>query len=495
MSKEILIKNTKGIKELKFDFPARTGVYLIVGPNGIGKTTLLACMDRICNPYAFARNFTHSKYISGYDEYSGSTITYNVDNTCVHFHKRKHKWAATPKKDNAELLKQFGFSDSIFIKADSKRIDVTQDEIQKGITQAADSFLIKTLNTIFSTDKYSNLKKLKITHGRGKPSSIFNVIKDGNNYYTEKRFSTGEIAILRLVESISDASPNTLILLDEAEMALHPKVQTNLLKYLTDIAEKKHLTIFISTHSPTMIKNTSPNNILLLEEEGDNGETIVCNPCYPAHALGGVDYEEAKIYDYIFFVEDVMARDYLKQIVKRYKALESKHSTAEVSIVPVGGYYETSKMAVDTNNQLFRSSKVFSLVDADAFEDIDNKPKFDSLLKKHKNIIKQLPITPEVFFISELAKMTPQVCTHFRAEMHCELRNVLSSQDYTKCNSQSERQLAKDRFTVVINKCCESTGDDEKIVTDRIIKLIIDQITDGEIKHFMGPIFNSKQKI
>lgn len=492
MSKEIIIKNTKGIKTLKFTFPTRTGVYLIVGPNGIGKTTLLACMDRICNPYAFARNFTQSKYISGYDEYSASTITYNVDNTCVHFHKRRHKWAATPRKGNAELLKQFGFSSSIFIKADSKRIDATQDEIQKGKITAADPSLIQTLNDIFSTEKYSNLKKLKISHGRGKQSSIFNIIKDGKYYYTEKRFSTGEIAILRLIESISNASTNTLILLDEAEMALHPKVQTNLLRYLSLIASEKQLTIFISTHSPTMIKNTSPNNILLIEDDEDNDETTVCNPCYPAHALGGVDYEEAKIYDYIFFVEDDMAREYLKRIIKRYKALANKHSTAEISIVPVGGFYETSKMAVDTNNQLFRSSKVFSLVDADAFEEIDSKPKFKVLLNEHPNIIKKLPITPEVFFVSELSKMATEVCARFRSEMHCDLSNVISSPDYIKCNAENERKLAKDRFKVVVDKCCESTGDNEIIVTNNIIKLVTNQIPNDEIQQFMGPIFNAR---
>lgn len=490
MSKEILIQNTKGIKKMKFVFPSRKGVYLIVGPNGIGKTTLLVCMDRICNPYAFARNFTHSKYISGYDEYSESTITYNVENTCVNFHKRRHKWAATPRKGNSDLLKQFGFSGSIFIKADSKRIDATQDEIQKGIISTADTDLIQTLNTIFSTNKYSNLKKLKITHGRGKPSSIFNIIKDGKYFYTEKRFSTGEIAILRLIENISNASTNTLILLDEAEMALHPKVQTNLLTYLSRIAEEKQLTIFISTHSPTMIKNTPPTNIILIEEESN--ETKVCNPCYPAYALGGIDYEEAKIYDYIFFVEDDMARYYLKQIVKRYKALENKHSTAEISIVPVGGFFETSKMAVDTNNQLFRYSKVFSIVDADAFDDIDSKPKFKKLKQEHEKLIKKLPITPEVFFISELAKLNTDVCARFKREMHCELPNILSSQEYTMCNDQNERKLAKSHFGVIVDKCCESTGDERIMVINNIIKLVTDQIPDSEILRFLGPVFNAR---
>ena len=47
MSKTITIRDTKGIKKLNFTFPERKGVYLLVGPNGTGKTTLLICMDRI----------------------------------------------------------------------------------------------------------------------------------------------------------------------------------------------------------------------------------------------------------------------------------------------------------------------------------------------------------------------------------------------------------------------------------------------------------------
>ena len=294
---------------------------------------------------------------------------------------------------------------------------------------------------------------------------------------------------MRLIENINNASNDSLILLDEAEMALHPKVQTNLLRYLSRIAEEKQLTIFISTHSPTMIKNTSPANIILIEE--DRNETRVCSPCYPAYALGGIDYEEAKIYDYIFFVEDEMARYYLKQIVKRYKALANKHSTAEISIVPVGGYLETSKMAIDTNNQLFRYSKVFSMVDADAFDNIDKNPKFKKLQHEHGKLIKKLPITPEVFFISELSKFDVELCSQFKKEMHCELPNILSSTEYTQCNDQNERKLAKSHFGVVIDKCCETTGDDRVIVVNNIIKLVTDQIPDSEILHFLGPIFNA----
>ena len=88
--------------------------------------------------------------------------------------------------------------------------------------------------------------------------------------------------------------------------------------------------------------------------------------------------------------------------------------------------------------------------------------------------------------------MATEVCARFRSEMHCDLSNVISSPDYIKCNAENERKLAKDRFKVVVDKCCESTGDNEIIVTNNIIKLVTNQIPNDEIQQFMGPIFNAR---
>lgn len=489
VSKTITIRETKGIRNLRFTFPERKGVYLLVGPNGTGKTTLLICMDRICNPYAFARGFSHPKNITGYDEYYNAAIQYDVDNTCVKFRKKRAKWAASPRKGNAELLRAFGYNNSVFIKADSKRIDATADEIEKGSISSADSTLVQTLNCIFETTKYNDLKKLKVTHGRGKPSSCFNIIKDGRLYYTEKRFSTGEIAILRLIENIESTSNGSLVLLDEAEMALHPRVQVNLLNYLRRKCEEKDLMVFISTHSPTLIKATNERDIILLESN-DCGDVETCSPCYPAKALGGIDFEESNIFDYVFFVEDDMARTYLKRMLFRYGMLSPRHATALVSIIPVGGFYETAKLAVITNSQLFSHSKVFALVDTDAFDDLERKPKFSELLNRHRSIIKDLSVTPEVKFIEALSSADEAFKSTFRNRMHCEITTILNSSEYISCRSENNRELAKQRFAVFIDKCVATSGDDEIIIKNELINMIVDTIPAGEVHQLLGPIYN-----
>ncbi len=471
MAKTIKIHKTKGINDLSFTFPEHKGVYLLVGANGAGKTTLLICMDRICNPYAFARGFSHPKNISGYDEYSDSTIRYDVNNVCVQFRKKRAKWAATPRKGNAELLREFGYINSIFIKADSKRIDATAEEIGRGVIQAANPAIVYTLNQIFETNKYNNLKRLKVTHGRGKPSSYFNIIKDGRQYYTEKRFSTGEIAILRLIENIELTSNGSLVLLDEAEMALHPRVQVNLLKYLKTKAQEKELMVFISTHSPTLIKSTNVQQIRVREPTA-LGNNELCTPCYPARALGGIDFEESNIFDYVFFVEDNMARAFLKRMIFRYGSLAPTHSTALVSIIPVGGFFQTANVAVITSNQLLGQSKVFALVDSDAFDDLDSKPKFKELLNHNSAIIKNLSVTPEVKFIEALNSADETFKSLFKNRMHCEIPTILNCNDYINCNAENCRKLAKDKFNVFIQKCVAASGDDYEIIKNVLINII-----------------------
>ena len=193
-------------------------------------------------------------------------------------------------------------SSSAFIKADAQRIAVKQEDLKPGNMTTVDRNVKDALNTIFETDKYERLMRLKNTGGRGRNAVFFYVVREGSGpsikYYSEKRFSTGELAMIRLVEKVEKVENGSMILLDEAELALHPRVQVKLLEYLRNKAEQKNLWIFISTHSPTMLKETDKEHIILLKRDDDR--TTVVTPCYPAQAIGEVDFACSNIFDYIF---------------------------------------------------------------------------------------------------------------------------------------------------------------------------------------------------
>ncbi|PHN95816.1 ATP-binding protein, partial [Tenacibaculum discolor] len=100
------------------------------------------------------------------------------------------------------------------------------------------------------------------------------------HYISEKNLSLGELCILKLLRLLKDCPRGSLVLIDELELALHPMAQVALLRYLDDIARDKALTVIVSTHSATLIKQANANRLLLLQDNGE-GQIVCQDRCFP----------------------------------------------------------------------------------------------------------------------------------------------------------------------------------------------------------------------
>jgi predicted ATP-binding protein involved in virulence len=89
----IELRNLKGIKKLIYSIPDKSGVYILSGTNGCGKTSLLTAIDRIGNNLAF-NNFANCN--------RNSSISYEVDGEKVVYTKKDKRWSPKPK--NVEIL-------------------------------------------------------------------------------------------------------------------------------------------------------------------------------------------------------------------------------------------------------------------------------------------------------------------------------------------------------------------------------------------------------
>lgn len=96
---------------------------------GAGKTTLLICIDRLCNSLALVTRYANISSWKKADQFHNFSIRYVIDNSSVQFRKRRARWTLPLKTGSGELLEKFGFSESVFIRADSKRIDVKPDDL------------------------------------------------------------------------------------------------------------------------------------------------------------------------------------------------------------------------------------------------------------------------------------------------------------------------------------------------------------------------------
>lgn len=144
---------------------------------------------------------------------------------------------------------------------------------------------------------------------------------------------------------IENTEDNSLVLIDELEMVLHPAAQVRLMDYLNEMAKQRHLTVFISTHSTSIIKTNK--NVILLERKSN--EIKVFYKCPPAKAIGTIGMREDTMADIIVIVEDDMA----KALFNKYKELCPESNYLDVRIIAVGGYQNIIGFYVDAKDYLF----------------------------------------------------------------------------------------------------------------------------------------------
>lgn len=137
-------------------------------------------------------------------------------------------------------------------------------------------------------------------------------------------------------------------------------------------------------------------------------------------------------------------------------------------------FVQYAKEAAISSIICFTSS---SLVDADAFDDIETKPKFNELFNNYGDIIKNLSVTTEVKFIQIPTGADDALKAKFRDRIHSEISVIINSNDYRSCNSDNPRTLAKCQFDVFVKKCVATSGGDERIIVRDLIEMIVDTIS------------------
>ena len=509
MKRVIQIKHTKGIENLTFPLPQQCGVYLLVGANGCGKTSILTCLYQLCYRDAFKEGFCTAAENDEVDRYTQSEIIYTGANgQSVAYGKKgklEKRWKPTGTNGLAkQVLSSFGFSAAVFIKADHTRLTPSEAEIKKGEYVPAAKEVKEALNFIFTEEKYSHLKRLKVKNGRGKNASLFYVIQDAkrNYFYSEKRFSTGELAMLNLVEKLVKAKENTLILLDEAELALHPKVQINLLRYLNTIAAEKKLTVFVSTHSPTMIRATYPTKIMLLNQTTTRGYYEIVTPCHPAYAMGFIDELNSTAPDYIFCVEDEKALLVLRELLHQYINSQGKESLRRLryQIIPVAGWLQTLQFVQNSHKMLFSNTCVRAVLDADVFERTDDDTDDTWVLKKstlepYASFAYSLGVTPELGIVQALERQNLNVLQLIRERYNTDLALFFQSTVYSKAKKANPRNEAKKKLHLILSELASHSGLKEDAILALLLPLIInDMYTPSKLAEVAGRVLSAPKK-
>lgn len=92
---------------------------------------------------------------------------------------------------------------------------------------------------------------------------------------------------------------------------------------------------------------------------------------------------------------------------------------------------------------------MFAIVDKDALDDLDSKPKFKPLYENNKHLIFALPFTPEVWIIDSFEKANANVRKQYKHEFGIDIASIIGNTEYTKQNCKKPRELAKKKYNVV----------------------------------------------
>jgi len=286
----ISIKEHKLLKDFEIDFTDKEDnplpIIVIAGVNGSGKTTLLEYIQKI--------------------HYSDLLYIKTLENNILD-------------------LKQYILSN---FRKESRKLDSYSKalkKIQNFMEELFDGFDTKFyIDDIDDTDRYNE----KI---------IFK--NSTNDEFKIEELSTGEKTLIsKILYLYFKDVKDKVILIDEAELSLHPSWQNKILKLYETFAEKNNCQIIIATHSPHIIGSAKNEWIRLLSEDG-----VISN----FSKSYGLEFD--KILTDIMGVENLRTPDVAKKIDKLWEFLEDEeYLSSEYKIL----YKELENIVGDLDKDL-----------------------------------------------------------------------------------------------------------------------------------------------
>lgn len=363
---KICIKSVKNITEANFDLPMDNGIYTFVGENGCGKSTIMLCMAQIVSNQ-------WGKLIAE-DVNANSLISFEIDTKLCLWHRTDGKgWRK--KGDVIHLNGMYEgslFYGTRFTK--SLLIDklIVERKIKTEDIVEADDYVKDKMSYILHGDflHYRTLKRIRNRH-TAELFKIWNIpyfIEVNNHLVSQYRMSSGECLLVSLLHFIYNSierrslptDQTILVLIDELELALHPIAVLRLIDLLKELVkEHSNLVVYLSSHSPEVIKTIPPRNIYKVENT--NGIIELVSNCYPSYLIRDLYCNESP--DFLLLVEDTLAQQVVNGVLNKNNLRNSKL----IHVVPVGGWQNVLELQRElyTKKILSTNTQIISILDGD----------------------------------------------------------------------------------------------------------------------------------
>lgn len=483
----ITINILRRIAYLDFEIPeCKYGVFLLTGANGAGKSTLLSCLARLGDNDALQRFFSPNIKFSDADAppniLTKALIGYSSSAGKVEYRFDGEKWLSseTPEKEK-EILDAFGYPQTIFTGAKPKRLPREGEVFHTKDIIPSSNFVREATLTVFDDDRFKDLAKITSSIS-GEDIYLREENIGGIKYYfSENNFSSGERAVIKLADAIDKIAHNSLVLIDEAEMALHPKAQKRLMMFLESAAREKALTIIVSTQSASLIKIADPRMLLFLQTD-EKGRMECRSDVYPAAVLGEMAFEEEILPDTVLLVEDAEAAMLLEAIVGKLKSVMRDVDFPYCKILPVGGYMQVV-ILLDNLSKVFPNFvKRRAVLDKDAEHNVsraahDIHRAHHDVCARNYHRIYFLPCAPEQGVVT-LLEHDPK---YHSGELErifgtrVRLLDAMRGVDKYRFTRGDSRADCKEKLTVIANYLVALTGETEHFVRKKLYRYYVEK--------------------
>lgn len=463
LSDKIELHDVKSIGHLTFEIPSK-GVWLLTGGNGSGKTSLLACLARIGEPQAFRIHFPSSSDAK-LDSYRRARVEYHAGGYSVSYIRGSERWVPRPRKDSSKTLKAFGFKSVVFLRANEDRISALPEDLKPGTSSAASDFIREGAKRILADERFEYLRTVK---ARRQPAFLLRFGKNSPySYNSERSFSLGELSVVKMLRTIEDVPNNSLLLVDELEMALHPNAQVRLYDFLAKLADERDLTVIFSTHSSTLIKHVKRKTIIHVDRDGSSHSVVL--GAFPSYVLGQMAGQEERGYDKLILCEDEAAEEILSHywLGRQTELSAAGKPIPKIAISPIGDFNQVLRSLETALGGHPEHIAVCAVLDADV--ETESIPHFrlkdphGPFLQRYDRLRKHvsfLPFAPELGAIQHLAANLDGMRKLIRAELNdfqIKIATDLSwlQDEFTEAEKRKKAKTALKAVLGEISNCCK----------------------------------------
>jgi energy-coupling factor transporter ATP-binding protein EcfA2 len=174
--------------------------------------------------------------------------------------------------------------------------------------------------------------------------------------YSSYNSASGEDVLSRILIDCVEAPKNSLVLIDELELGLHPKVQRRLMDIIFEISLRDHKQFIVTSHSPTVI-SCVPEKARLFIESKNGLSTSIC-PISINAALSKMDSECYPLVD--VFCEDETAKWIIQKVLRVLEKENAMGINSKLLNVIESGSADKTYQNFKVRQRIFESVKVRS---------------------------------------------------------------------------------------------------------------------------------------